>query len=260
MAASQKARVANKGPDDGAQKAAADVVQIEQGPSPITSRFYPPDKLNLPIEDVWRWCKSQTPYHVHIRGQPLKSRPKREYGIADEDGRLPLYTYGQHRADRGLVQPMPPTLLRLCEAVNARFGARCNHAVVTYYSNGRDNFIPPHQDKAHSKGSTPGVENHTAVYNCVLCESQGERPFRITDADGRTVCEWLTTHGSMVLLTAEDNARLWHSVPKNPSITGLRISVVFREATRKKIDRGTGVSYEWRKGAYKAVKETVVET
>jgi len=99
------------------------------------------------------------------------------------------------------------------------------------------NYIPPHHDKAVSKALSPKVEDGSAIFNFVMCEDGAERPFRLVGDDGRVVREWITTHGSLVRLTPEDNARFKHTVPRDPSVKGLRISVVFREATRYKLDR-----------------------
>ena len=79
-----------------------------------------------------------------------------------------------------------------------------------------------------------------------------ERPFQLVDDDGHVVREWITTHGSLVHFTPEDNVQFRHTVPQDPSVKGLRISVVFREATRFKLDKATRRVYEWdaRKGEY----------
>ena len=62
------------------------------------------------------------------------------------------------------------------------------------------------------------------------------RPFQLTNKAGGVLAEWPTTHGSLVMLTPTYNARLWHTVPRDPAVQGLRISIVLREATRKVID------------------------
>jgi hypothetical protein len=39
-------------------------------------------------------------------------------------------------------------------------------------------------------------------------------------------------HGSVVMIHPDDNAKFFHAVPKDPSITELRLSLSFREVTK----------------------------
>jgi intergrase/recombinase len=64
---------------------------------------------------------------------------------------------------------MPPRIKELMDKVNERFGTKCNHCVITFYWDGKDFYIPPHQDKAHSKESkSKKVEDAKPIINMAL--------------------------------------------------------------------------------------------
>ena len=83
--------------------------------------------------------------------------------------------------------------------------------------------------------------DHASVYNLAV---GAVRPFVLQSGPGNTknritpalvVARWDVTPGSMLVLTGEDNANLWHGVPKDTTVTELRVSIGFREETMHSI-------------------------
>ena len=77
----------------------------------IQKGYYPKFIVGQLLEDLWRYTLTRTPYHVHLRKKPVKSRPKINYGIPNKDGEYGLYRWGQEKRDWGLIEPMPAELL-----------------------------------------------------------------------------------------------------------------------------------------------------
>ncbi len=170
---------------------------------------------------------------MHLRKKAVKSRPKINYGIPNENGEYGLYRWGQEKRDWHRVEMMPPELLAIIVELEERFGVRPNHVIATYYHNGKEQWIPVHQDKAVSLGSTK-IETKTTIFNLSLGAT---RDFIITKPscmgekkrkDLDIVAEFPMQHGSMYALDGGINARYGHCVPQDGSITDLRVSYVFR--------------------------------
>ena len=128
---------------------------------------------------------------------------------------------------------MPAELLAVVEKIQEVFGVRPNHVIATYYHNGKDQWIPVHQDKGVSRGSG-FVESQTTTFNLAL---GAVRPFIVTSLgclgkklrrELEIVDEFPMCPGDMYALTGDINNRYGHCVAKDSSIRDLRVSYVFR--------------------------------
>ena len=186
------------------------------------------------LDALWRYTLTRAPYHVHLRKKPVKSRPKINYGVSNENGEYGLYRWGQEKKDWHRVEDMPQELLAVIDEIEKVFGVRPNHAIATYYHNGKEQWIPVHQDKAVSLGSKGGIESKTTIFNLSLGAG---RPFIITSLDcsgekarGKLeiVDEFPMQSGDLYAMTGDINSRYGHCVAKDPSVQDLRVSYVFR--------------------------------
>ena len=185
------------------------------------------------LDALWRYTLTRTPYHVRLRAGPVKSRPKINYGMPNEAGEYGLYRWGQWETDWPLVEDMPAELLAVVEKIHEVFGVRPNHVIATYYHNGKDQWIPVHQDKGVSRGSG-FVESQTTTFNLAL---GAVRPFIVTTLgclgkklrqELQIVDEFPMCPGDMYALSGDINNRFGHCVAKDSSIRDLRVSYVFR--------------------------------
>lgn len=209
--------------------------------------------------------------------QPLKSRPKRVWGIANDAGEYPLYTFGQSKESYSLMDPMPDLLREVANFLESHFDhpeGFLTLAMATYYHNGTENHIPPHQDKSVSKESTGKEESQAPIYNISFL---AVRPFTITklallgafeDKPTFDIAPYVLKSipmetGDVVRLTPLLNASTAHMVPKDPSVTELRISLVFRHCDKRwvkpneyhydMVQRGRVGNKTWHKGPQKSL-------
>jgi len=210
----------------------------------IRRGFYPKFITGQLLNDLWRYTLTRTPHHVNFRKKPVKSRPIINYGIPNEDGEYGLYRWGQEKRDWGLVEPMPLQLTAIVNVIEKRFGLRPNHAIATYYQNGKDHWIPVHSDKAVSLGSKGGVESQTAIFNLSLGAT---RLFIITKLtclgkkmrkDLDIVAEFPLASGDLYALDGDINSRYGHCVPVDGAIKDLRVSYTFRCVTKDFVQPG----------------------
>jgi len=200
---------------------------------------YHPNFIGGPVlEALWRYTLTRTPYHVHLRKQPVKSRPKINYGVPNTKGEYGLYRWGQEKRDWNRIEQMPPEILAVVDEIERVFGVRPNHVIATYYHNGKEQWIPVHQDKAISIESKGPVESQTTIFNLSL---GAVRPFIITTLGclGETerrkleiVDEFPMNSSDLFALEGSINSRYGHCVPKDSSIHDLRVSYVFRCVTK----------------------------
>ena len=209
------------------------------------------------LESTWKWLQTQEPYVVRYNEawkSPVKSRPKINWGIKNSDGYWPLYKWGQIKLDYGKIADMPSQIQAVANLVEKRFGhptGYLNQALATFYWNGKDQHIPAHQDKVVSAESESKVEDKTPIYNLSF---GAVRPFLICDlecmgtADRSKLSilqEFPMYPGDLFVLTPEINAKYSHCVPKDPRVTELRISLVFRHVTRDWVKEVDGGMYEY---------------
>ena len=203
----------------------------------------------------------------------LVSRPKYVWGIPNADGEYPLYLFGQSKVSYSLMQPMTPILYDIANLLEDRFGHErgfLNIAMATYYWNGADHHIPPHNDKSVSKESKGKVEDFAPIYNLSFGAT---RPFTITTVD--LLSSWKASNGTidiapyvlkevpmltgdLIRLSPLLNTKTLHMVPKDPRVTELRISLVFRHCDKRWVKpneyhydmvlRGRGNQKNWVKG------------
>ena len=202
--------------------------------------------------EIWKCLTELEPYVVKDArfGNPVKSRPKINFGIANEFGEYPLYSWGQAVADYSRIQPMPSPVRALGARIEEAFGHQpgyLNQALATFYWNGLEQHIPQHQDKAVDKMSGK-IESNNNIYNVAF---GAVRPFIFTtlaalgktlgkdkEIDSHIVREFPMTAGSLIVLSPTLNTALVHGVPKDSSITDLRISLVFRHCDRNWVKPG----------------------
>ena len=232
--ASGGASLAEDTASDSGDASPASTVHALDDSRAIRKGFHPNFISGEVLDTLWRYTLTRAPYHVHLRGKPVKSRPKINYGVPNENGEYGLYRWGQEMRDWHRVEDMPPELLAVIDEIEKVFGVRPNHAIATYYHNGKEQWIPAHRDKATTIGSKGGVENQTTIFNLSL---GAMRPFIITPLSclGETargkleiVDEFPMQFGDLYAMTGDINSRFGHCVAKDPSIQDLRVSYVFR--------------------------------
>ena len=228
-------------------------VALPQEIAPLLERCYHDEFVQEPERtEIWKCLTELEPYVVKWGRfkTPVRSRPKINFGIANEFGEYPLYSWGQAVADYSRIQPMPSPVRALGARIEEAFGHQpgyLNQALATFYWNRRDQHIPQHQDKAVDKMSGK-IESNSNIYNVAF---GAVRPFIFTtlaalgktlgkdkEIDSHIVKEFPMTAGSLIVLSPTLNTALAHGVPKDSSITDLRISLVFRHCDRNWVKPG----------------------
>ena len=243
--------------------------------SDLEGCYYPKllsDDLRIRVEDFLRTIQPKIVKFGQFKVD-LVSRPKFVWGITNADGEYPLYLFGQCKESYSLMEPMTPILHEVANLLEERFGHErgfLNIAMATYYWNGTEHHIVPHQDKAVSKESKGKVEHCAPIYNISFGTV---RPFTITTLD--LISVWKGSKGAvditpyvlksipmqpgdLVRLSPLLNMKTAHMVPKDPSIKDLRISLVFRHCDKRwvklneyhydMVRRGRGSQKKWVKG------------
>ena len=195
-------------------------------------------------EQLCQYLGSLEPLEVQYRGHPVKTRPKRNWSLQrPSDGAFSLYKWGQEVADYALIEPMPELVQRLAQRLEDHFGHErgfLNNAMATVYETGKEQYIPLHQDKAHSREATGKVEDKAPIYNVSLLATRtfvlagaghAGKVKREDFAEG-IVKEWPMASGDLVVLPPQVNARLVHGVPCEPEVAEKRVSLVFRHVTK----------------------------
>ena len=192
---------------------------------------------------LWEHTLSRQPYFVKFRGHELKSRPKINYADPNERGEYPLYRWGQEKQSYDLIEPIPPPVRAVMDYIEERFGTKTNLAMSTYYWNGKEHYIPAHQDKKITVASGPGrVETASRIFNIAL---GAVRPFLVTSlgclgkeerADLEVLEEFPMQPGDLYVLEGDVNQRFGHAVPRDPRVTQLRVSWVFRTVDTNWVD------------------------
>ena len=193
------------------------------------------------------------PYAVdhRQRGSYLGSRPKLVFGLAREDGALPLYVWNQEVRDRGLIAPCPDFLMPFLAVVQQKFGEEYNHIMVTYHDSGMLGYIPPHSDKrfSHETDDRCISECRSTLVDLSLGETRtfyilkksagnlkGVQAVTETCLLPHMVARFSMTSGSVVVIRGPDNQNFLHAVPLEPDVFGLRISVLFRAVNANGVD------------------------
>jgi alkylated DNA repair dioxygenase AlkB len=135
-------------------------------------------------------------------------------------GGLPYRYSGQTLEPR----PMLPVLLELTERVSARAGVEMNHVLVNRYRDGRDS-MGYHADDEPELGRDPTV--------VTLSLGVARRFVLRSRVDKREPPLALTLeHGALLILAGPCQHRYRHAVPRQPSLSGERISLTFRRLLR----------------------------
>lgn len=211
----------------------------------VSEAFFPnflPSNLK---DKVFNFLSQQEPQIVTF-GRfkvPVTSRPQRFWSVPQENGNLPIYVYGQSPASFKLVEPMPDILKEAADYTEQYFGKPAgylNSAFATFYQNGKDHHIVPHQDKSVAKESTGKVESTSDIFNLSLGAT---RAFSIltldaltakpADLDRHMIQSFDMTDNSMIRITADMNMTTCHMVARDAAAVGQRISLAFRHCTKK---------------------------
>jgi alkylated DNA repair dioxygenase AlkB len=188
------------------------------------------------------------PQHMLYRGKPVKSRPKLNFGDRDDDGCFPLYQWGQQHISYLEINQTPECINAVRTQLERDFADILKldikmSCIVTFYHNGNDQYIPVHQDKIVSTYSKPGrIETGTPIFALSLGAT---REFYITDLsclgakvkdDFSVVERFLVKHGDLCVMTGKQNENYGHGIPKDKSVTDLRISIVFRQVNLARVN------------------------
>jgi alkylated DNA repair dioxygenase AlkB len=198
-------------------------------------------------EQLCEFLGALEPLEARYRGKSVKTRPKRVWALKDRrSGAFGLYKWGQEKADYPLVENMPELVKQLARKIEFVFGhprGYINHAMATVYETGSSQYIPLHQDKAHSKEATGRVEDAAPIYNVSFMASRTfvlaglEHAGKKDRKDFAAIREWLMGSGDLVVLKPEVNTALVHGVPREPAVDEKRVSLVFRHVTKHWIGR-----------------------
>ena len=84
---------------------------------------------------------------------------------------------GRPSAVGGGIEVESTAVRAVVDFIGVQFGAETNLAMATYYWNGREHYIPVHQDKKITTGSLGRVETASRIFNVSL---GAVRPFLVT--------------------------------------------------------------------------------
>lgn len=162
--------------------------------------------------------------------------PKIEYYILDDDGKRPLYRWGQTEEMYHAGYEMPQELRALADRIQAESKERVNHCIIIFYEDGGAQYAPAHKDKAKGVNAMPGTPLDMAENGSFFVLSLGaEREFTLqkTRAEPPMLLSsdvvWAKSlrSGSLLKVSAIDNQKLYHAVHKQPR-RGARYSIIFR--------------------------------
>ena len=88
--ASGGASLAEDTASDSGDASPASTVHALDDSRAIRKGFHPNFISGEVLDTLWRYTLTRAPYHVHLRGKPVKSRPKINYGVPNENGEYGL--------------------------------------------------------------------------------------------------------------------------------------------------------------------------
>ena len=101
------------------------------------------------VESVMELINSCTPILLHKRGNAMKSQPKVTYGVANENGEMPLFRWGFDKQDWTAINPMPVEFMPIVIKIEKLFGVRTNHCLANHFTDGTK-CVPVHRDQPFS--------------------------------------------------------------------------------------------------------------
>jgi alkylated DNA repair dioxygenase AlkB len=162
------------------------------------------------------------------------------YGIKrQKDNAIAVDRWGSPYESLLRVEEPSVEIIACCEKLKKSFGLKSssiNSIVVNYYFDGDTTFIPGHRD------SVACLEENSSIY----CLSLGAtRSFILAD---NAYCgqserekidvakEWRVGHGDLFSLGPQTNENYCHTVPIEPALKSMRISVIFRTVSKSFVD------------------------
>jgi alkylated DNA repair dioxygenase AlkB len=181
---------------------------------------------NFITEDQANLIKAVEVREYGFRASKLKRAPKQGF----YRGEQVAYSWGQHSSETEREEPFPEWM----QAIAEKLGEPVNHAIVIRYSHGTETHAPWHSDKCEELGRKTGcMQRGTGFYNISVGDP---RTFQMGD-EGNVIWESKLPHCSMLYISAENNARYKHCVPKDKDWSGERWSLIFRTIVTKKRKR-----------------------
>jgi hypothetical protein len=221
--AAEEAEEAEEAESESAEAAEAALVANSSSYSPLWVPVIQRDALLMFCRDC--------PFQLYQMARARQTRntwrykaPKAEYYILDENGRRPVYYWGQAPEFYQAGQPMPPLLESIANRLNAEYGLtgtdRLNSCLVICNDDPSVHEAPPHRDKHR----TSRFFDISLGYPLSIVFSDGE---------GGEVARQELEPFSLLAVSAADNHQYKHAVPPNTAqpVNSPRFSIVFRAIT-----------------------------
>ena len=216
---------------------------------------------NFITEEEATAIKAVEVHEYKFRAGTLKRAPKAGFYRNEKV----TYSWGQHTSEHEKEEKFPSWMEEIAKRVENEWGEPVNHAIVIKYSDGYENHAPWHRDKAEGVGNTRNncMNRGTGFY---VISVGVPRTFELGKARvgnpslAREDCEVVFSeklpHGSLLPVTAEQNAAYYHWVPKEAS-EGERWSLIFRTIkgdTKRKATAPAGSSAPASSDAHKKAR------
>lgn len=163
----------------------------------------------------------------------------------NKDNSRALDRWGSYHESWCRVLEPSDTLKKVADKIRAAFNLNpnsCNSMVVNYYFDGDTTYIPAHRDTVYC------LEDNSSIF----CLSLGaERSFVLSSNDDigkykmeelQVAKDWRVKHGDLVALGQITNENYLHSIPKENSVSTMRISIIFRSIDKSFINLETAES------------------
>lgn len=154
------------------------------------------------------------------------------YGLRRQrDGARALDRWGSYHESWIRVEEPPALLAEIAAKLRSHFHLQdeaVNSMVVNYYYDGDNTYIPAHRDTVACLEDDSHVIclSLGASRDFVLCANEDAGKFDREDMD--IVRHWRVRHGDIFAIGKETNQAYCHAVTREPGLSKMRISVVFR--------------------------------
>jgi hypothetical protein len=191
-------------------------------------------------------------HHYLYRGKGMKRAPKNEYFYPGHGEKT--YKWGQQIKmypgnEEYTGKEMPWWMKKMADSIRAlHHGQNVNHAIIIKYDSGTKTHAPPHMDKV-PKGTSFfvfsfGKPRRFDVLGTKTVESEDEKkrdadgnPIKRLNKDGsiktkmapsNVVWSKELAHNSVLVVDSMTNQNYYHAIPKDPTWSGERWSLIFR--------------------------------